>query len=103
MDTVAHAEAVESGLDALIEKRDRQRRKTEGERAAEEMYADSCRRFSDRERTARLWERLRYHEGQARRLSNTVAALVAGHEAEAERYAAILGIAGSFIGDRGRG
>ena len=92
MDTIARSEMVEKELDTMIRRRHDKRVASEGERAAEEMYEASCRRFSERELTQRLWERLRYHEGQARRLSTTVAAIVACHKAEAQRYAQMLGI-----------
>jgi len=52
----------------------------------EDLYMESVRAFNTRQgETARL-ERLEYHEGQARRLSNTIESLVAHHLAEAARY-----------------
>ena len=38
---IAKGEQVEGELDAFIHKRDRQRRRDEGERAREELYAES--------------------------------------------------------------
>ncbi len=87
---VAHGEAVEASLDAFIAQCHDKRMKAEGRDRPEELWMANERRY--RERTVRLWERLRYHEGQAKRLSATVAELVAGHEAEAERCAQMLGI-----------
>ena len=50
MDTVAKGEAAESGIDAFISKRDRQRRRDEGERPAEELWAISERIYAAKRR-----------------------------------------------------
>jgi len=47
---VAHGERVDKELTAFIEKRDRQRRKAEGERSLEEAWMESERRYDDRRR-----------------------------------------------------
>jgi hypothetical protein len=91
VDTVAHTEMVEGGIDAFIAKRDEQRRKEEG-RPAEELYADSCRRHQERQQLQRWWEALRYHERMVRAHTATLEALIANHRKEAERYAALLGV-----------
>jgi hypothetical protein len=54
---VAHAEAVEGGLDALIEKRDKQRRREEGERQAHELWQQSVERYhaARRRRNRAAW------------------------------------------------
>jgi hypothetical protein len=48
---ISRSEQVETDLDRLIERRDAERRKSEGERAAEELWAESERRYF-----ARQWE-----------------------------------------------
>jgi hypothetical protein len=83
---ITRGEMVEADLDRLIDKRDTERRKTEGERAREQLWVESVRRHNARLEDDRRLERLHYHEGQVRRLSSTLEALVAYHEAEAEKY-----------------
>jgi hypothetical protein len=70
-------ERVETELDGFIANRDKQRRKTEGERAREELYMVSVRTYHERETRQRWWERLRFHEGQVRRHTATLEALKA--------------------------
>jgi hypothetical protein len=86
LDTVERGEMVEKELDTLITRRDTERRKTEGERHVEELWMESVRRYNARVGEQQRLARLEYHEGQARRLGSTLAALVRYHEAEAERY-----------------
>ena len=50
MDTVARGEMAEASIDAFISKRDKQRRKQEGERPAEDPYMESTRRYQERQR-----------------------------------------------------
>jgi hypothetical protein len=83
---IARGEQVEAELDAMIRRRDTERRQTEGERRMEELWAQSVRRYNARLEADERLERLHYHEGQARRLSNTLGSLVAYHEAQAEKY-----------------
>jgi hypothetical protein len=56
---------VEKELDALIRRRDEKRRLTEGERLEEEMYAESVRRFHERQREENRWEWVRYFDRMA--------------------------------------
>ena len=83
---ISRSEQVETDLDRLIERRDTERRKSEGERAREQLWVESVRRYNARLQADERLERLHYHEGQIRRLSNTLGSLVAYHEAEAEKY-----------------
>lgn len=92
IDTVAPGETAESHLDALIERRDKQRRKAEGERPAEEIYEASYRRYRDRERDRRLWAEVRYREQMIRSHTATLSALVDGHQRALERALELLGI-----------
>jgi hypothetical protein len=89
---ISRSEQVEGELDAFIAKRNKQRRKTEGERAREEIYAESTRRYQEREQLQVWWRWLRYHEGQMRRHTATLETLIGHHRGEAERYAALLGV-----------
>jgi hypothetical protein len=83
----SRVEMVEAELDAMIRRRDAQRRQSEGERDREELWARSVRAHNARQDDdKRLEPREAYHEGQARRLSSTLGSLVAYHEAEAEKY-----------------
>ena len=50
----------------FIERRDDQRRQTEGERLDEELYADSVRRFQERARAERRAQWIKYHECMCR-------------------------------------
>jgi hypothetical protein len=83
---IAKGEMAEASIDAFIAKRDTERRQSEGERAREQLWVESVRRYNARCGEEERLERLHYHEGQARRLSNTLGSLVAYHEAEAEKY-----------------
>jgi hypothetical protein len=83
---ISRSEQVETDLDRLIERRDTERRQTEGERAREALWQASVRAYNARLEADERLERLHYHEGQARRLSNTLGSLVAYHEAQAEKY-----------------
>ncbi len=83
---ISKGETAESHLDALIARRHDQRVQSEGERAREELWQQSVRAYNARSCEEERLERLHYHEGQARRLSNTLGSLVAYHEAEAEKY-----------------
>ncbi len=83
---IAAGEAVEHELDAFITRRDRQRRETEGERAAEELWEASSRLPRARRTAAMRAEWCEYHRAQAERHRRNLGALVAYHEAEAKKY-----------------
>ena len=83
---ISKGEVAESHLDALIAKRHDQRVASEGERAREALWQASVRAYNARLEADERLERLEYHEGQARRLSNTLGSLVAYHEAQAAKY-----------------
>jgi hypothetical protein len=92
VDIVAKGEVAEASISAFIGKRDEHRRKTEGERPEEEMYAESVRRWNEHRQRQQWWEWLRYHELMIRAHNATAEALVRGHRLEVERYEALLGI-----------
>jgi vacuolar-type H+-ATPase subunit I/STV1 len=55
-------------------------------RAREEMLMEGIRKYNARLDEDKRLARLEYHEGQIARLSSTLGALIASHEAEAEKY-----------------
>ena len=83
---IAKGEHVEEELEQFISRQERDRLRIEGERVQEEAWRTSERR-RDAAREARLkqewWE---YHIDQAGRIRANLEALVAHHEAEAEKY-----------------
>jgi hypothetical protein len=89
---IARGEQIEGELDAFIAKRDRERRREEGERPQEELYAESTRRYHERQVLQGWWEWLRYHERMIRAHTATYEAIISRHRKEAERYAELLGV-----------
>jgi hypothetical protein len=59
---------------------------TTADEKREELWRASVRAYHARRSDEKRLEYLAYHENQARRLSNTLGALVAYHRAEAEKY-----------------
>jgi hypothetical protein len=90
---IARGEMVESELDAMIRRRDTERRKSEGERREEEMYAESVRRYNERQRQQLWWERLRFSEQMVASHTATFRAIIARHEEDAARCRHALGLA----------
>ena len=85
---IAQGETAESHLDALITKRHDQRVRDEGERPAEEAWAESCRVYEAKRRAERLFEWVSYHEEAAERALANGEAIAARHRAQIE---ALLG------------
>ena len=87
---VEHAERVEVELDAMISRRDLQRRELEGERRERELWAVSAAKYAARRQRelARLW--LEYHVARRRTHRHTFALLDAHHAQEIARYTAML-------------
>jgi hypothetical protein len=87
---VEHAERVEVELDAMISRRDLQRRELEGERRERELWAVSAAKYNARRQRelAQAW--LQYHIARQRAHRRTFAILDAHHAAEIRRYTAIL-------------
>jgi hypothetical protein len=81
---ISRSEQVESDLHRLIERRDTERRKTEGERAAEELWAESVRRYNARQEAD---HRAAWHDYEMR-LYRIHSGLAAEHLARAERLEA---------------
>ena len=86
IDEHAQGEKVEAELDIFVARRDAQRRRAEGERPPQEIWMDSERRYDARRRAEVRAAWREYHEGQAARHRGVLGALVAHHEAEAEKY-----------------
>jgi hypothetical protein len=83
---IATGEKVEHELDAFIRKGDKERRRTEGERPEEETWKESVRRY-EAARDAHLpQEWCRVPNSPGRPSQGPLEALVAHHEAEAEKY-----------------
>jgi hypothetical protein len=81
VDTVAPAEKVEGELDHLITRRHDRRASEEGERAAEEMWAASVRRYNEQQRQQHRAAWCEYHREAAERARRTLEALIREHEA----------------------
>jgi hypothetical protein len=81
----AKGETAEATLDSFISKRHEKRVKAEGERAAEELYAESVRRYNAQQREELRAEWREYHRAAAERARRTLETLVAEHEAAAEK------------------
>jgi hypothetical protein len=87
---IGRSEQVERELDAMIERRSRQKDPDE----ASELWQESVRRYNARrhEEMRAAWHE--YHQGQAARHRAVLESLIARHEAEAERLAPIRGEGG---------
>jgi hypothetical protein len=86
VDAVEHAETAEKQLDAMIQRRARKGDMDPDEQ--EELLKASVRAYTARRRREEMrvaW--CEHHQGQAARLRTTLEALIARHEAEAERLA----------------
>jgi hypothetical protein len=81
---ISRSEQVETDLDRLIERRHDQRVLSEGERPAEELWAESVRRYSARQEAD---HRTAWHEYEMR-LYRIHSGLAAEHLARAERLEA---------------
>ncbi len=82
----AAGEKAERDLDILISKREKARLSDDAERAREELWAESVRRYSAA-RDAELREQwCAYHTEQAARHRATLASLAAYHDEQSRRY-----------------
>ena len=82
---ISRAEMVEAEIDAMIRRRDAQRRETEGERREGEFGAESEARHAQQRREANRSAWREYHRAAAERARRTMERLVAEHESAAER------------------
>lgn len=73
-------EKVETDLERLITRRDKERRVTEGERAEEAFWAPSVRAYKARQEAENRQAWASYHTGQAKRHRRTLEELIARHE-----------------------
>jgi hypothetical protein len=83
---VARADTVDAELDRLISKRASQDRRPDPDEQ-EELWKESVRAYTARRREEMRVAWCDHHQGQAARLRTTLEALIARHEAEAERLA----------------
>ena len=83
---IARSEMVEAELDAMLRRRDTERRQTEGERLEEELYMPGVRAYEERLEEQKRAERREFHEAHAARLRTTLEGLISYHEAEANKY-----------------
>jgi len=81
----AKTSALEGELDKFISRCHEKRVEEEGERLAEEMWAESERRHAARQREENRATWCKYHQDQAARHRATLEALAAYHESEATR------------------
>jgi hypothetical protein len=82
---VAHGELVEKELTAFVERRDRQRRRTEGERLVEEAWMESERRHREKRKRENRAAWYSWHLDQAERHRRTLKDLIRHHETQAAR------------------
>jgi hypothetical protein len=87
---IGRSEQVERELDAMIERRSRQKDPDE----ASELWQESVRRYNARKREKMRAAWHEYHQGPAVRHRAVLESLIARHEAEAERLAPIQGEGG---------
>ena len=82
---IATGDRAEAQIDAFISRRDAQRRKSEGDTAEEEAWVKSERRRDAHRRAENRAAWYGWHMDQAERHRRNLGALVAQHEAAAER------------------
>jgi len=85
---IAQGEKVEAELDHMIRRADERRRLTEGERPAEEMWAESCRAYEAKRQAELVFAWVEYHEEAAERALANGEAIAARHRVQIE---ALLG------------
>jgi hypothetical protein len=78
-------EAAETQIETFIARRHEMRVNSEGERQAEELYAESVKRFNAKRDQARRAEWATFHRQQAERHRATLTDLIQHHETTAER------------------
>jgi selenocysteine-specific translation elongation factor len=79
---VAKISAVDGELDNFISRRHEKRVEQEGERLAEEMWAESERRYAARQREVNRAAWCKYHQDQAARHRAILETLATYHEGE---------------------
>jgi hypothetical protein len=79
---ITRGELVEKELDAMIGRRSRQKDPDE----EHELWKESVRRYTARQREEMRAAWCEHHQGQAARLRATLESLIARHEEQAERY-----------------
>jgi hypothetical protein len=87
---VEHGEIVEKELTAFVERRGRQRRRTETERLVEEAWMESARRYEENRRQENRAAWYGWHLDQAERHRRTLQDLIRHHETQAERLCELV-------------
>ena len=89
---VAKINTVEGELSAFVARRDKERRRDEGERAPEEIWQASVRVYSARRQQELCWEWLRWHQRMLNNHTKTSALITAHHQGEIQKYERMLNI-----------
>jgi hypothetical protein len=93
MDAAVRTEMREAEIDALIARRHAQRLREEAEnRKIGEAWVESARKYNLARRQALWLEWWEWHSAQAKRHRTVMSLLVSHHDAEARRYAKLLGL-----------
>ncbi len=88
----AKVNAIEGELDSFVARRDKARRRDEGERGREELYMESVRRHHARREAELAWAWLRFHARQLKNHETVSRLITAHHEAEIHKYEEMLGL-----------
>jgi hypothetical protein len=81
---ISRGETAESQLDAFIERREKERRKSEGERRTEELWAENERLYFERESRRLRWAWVHYFEAQAERAEANGLAIASANRERAQ-------------------
>jgi len=87
---VAKVNAIEGELDSFVKRRDEGRRRDEGERPAQEIWAVSCRHYIEARECQKQAALYLYHGAHIGRLDRTFGVLRAEHEVKRDWAAAKL-------------
>ena len=89
---VAKVNAIEGELDSFVSRRDKQRRRDEGDRPPEEIWQESVRAYNARREQELWWAWLRWHQRMLNNHTKTSALITSHHRSEIERYERLLNI-----------
>ena len=87
---VAKVNAIEGELDSFVARRDKERRRDEGERPPEAIWQVSVRAYNGQLRRQKLIDDYLYSSAHIDRLSCAVGDLISRHEARRDQAAAAL-------------
>jgi hypothetical protein len=95
---IARGEATEKELNAMIVRRHERRVAEEGERLAEEAWAESERRHAARQQQRLAWAWLRWHQRMLNSHIKTSNLITTHHEDEIRKYERLLNIDPERVG-----